>query len=203
MKVVLLGLPGSGKGTCAQLLEPKFKVISTGELLRKIPKTTLLGKKIDFIVSRGGLVPDDVIIKLIKNKVDSKNIIFDGFPRTLNQAEILDKKLKIDKAILLKINKNEIIKRISGRLQCIKCERVYHIKNNPPKKKGICDFCGGILYKRNDEEAIKKRLIVYEKNINPIINFYKKKNILFELNADKPIKIVFKDLEKLLNNKKK
>ncbi len=201
MKIILLGPPGSGKGTYAQMLEPKFKRISTGDLLRHINKNTKIGKEISDILSEGRLVPDDIVIKLIEKEINKENIVFDGFPRTLEQAKLLDKITTIDKVVLLKVSDDIIIKRLAGRMQCLKCGRVYHIKNNPPKKKGICDNCFSILHRREDENAIKKRLKIYNKNIKQIYDYYNKKEILYEIDAERTIKEIFKDLEKLLNEK--
>jgi len=186
--VIFLGPPGAGKGTQSQLLKERngFIQISTGDLLREAVKNqTELGKLAKQYMDEGKLVPDDLIISLIKEKLQEyadKNIIFDGFPRTIPQAESLDNLLShlnknIDAVILFKIESEEIVKRLTGRRVCPSCGAVYHMVYNPPKIDEICDKCGARLIQRDDdkEEVIRKRLEVYHQQTKPLIEYYKSK----------------------------
>lgn len=193
MNIVLLGSPGVGKGTYADILSKKYRVpkISSGNLFHKaIRDQTELGKKVQDYVSSGGLVPDEIVIKLVKERLgkdDCKDGFFlDGFPRTINQAEALDKFKKIDKVLNFFASEGEIISRLSGRRTCKKCGAIFHIRNKPPKKDGICDYCGGELYQRTDEtpETIKNRLRVYHEKTKPLIDFYRKKVLLADIDAN-------------------
>jgi len=186
--VIFLGPPGAGKGTQSQLLKERngFIQISTGDLLREAVKNqTELGKLAKQYMDEGKLVPDDLIISLIKEKLQEyadKNIIFDGFPRTIPQAESLDNLLShlnknIDAVILFKIEDEEVVKRLTGRRVCPSCGAVYHMVYNPPKIDEICDKCGAGLIQRDDdkEEVIRKRLEVYHQQTKPLIEYYKSK----------------------------
>jgi len=186
--VIFLGPPGAGKGTQAQLLKERngFIQISTGDLLREAVKNqTELGKLAKQYMDEGKLVPDDLIISLIKEKLQEyadKNIIFDGFPRTIPQAESLDNLLShlnknLDAVILFKIEDEEVVKRLTGRRVCPSCGAVYHMIYNPPKIDEICDKCGAGLIQRDDdkEEVIRKRLEVYHQQTKPLIEYYKSK----------------------------
>ncbi len=203
MRIALIGPPGSGKGTYAQLLEARgWKRITIGDLLRKeAKKNTPLGRKIRKLINAGKLVPSKIIFTLIKKelkRVKNKNIVFDGMPRTLTQARFLSK-LNVDKVFLIKVSKQKILQRLKYRLQCPKCGRTYNTKTNPPKKKGICDFCKEKLVRREDEKIIQRRLKEYKQHANKIISYLKKQNNLYILDGERPIKKVFSDLEKLLN----
>jgi len=193
MNVVLLGSPGVGKGTYADILSKKYEIpkISSGDLFHEaIRNRTALGKRVKGYVSRGELVPDEIVIKLVKERLekdDCKNGFFlDGFPRTINQAEALDKFKKIDKVLNFVASEEEIISRLSGRRTCKKCGAIFHVTNKPPKIEGICDNCGGELYQRTDEtpETIKNRLQVYHEKTKPLIDYYRKKGLLAEINAN-------------------
>jgi adenylate kinase len=186
--IIFLGPPGAGKGTQSQLLKERngFIQISTGDLLREAVKNqTELGKLAKQYMDEGKLVPDDLIISLIKEKLQEyadKNIIFDGFPRTIPQAESLDNLLsQLDKnigaVILFKIEDEEVVKRLAGRRVCPSCGAVYHMVYNPPKIDEICDKCGARLIQRDDdkEEVIRKRLEVYHQQTKPLIEYYKSK----------------------------
>ena len=201
MKIALLGPPGAGKGTFAQMLEDEFKVkrFVMGDLLREeVKKKTKLGKEIKNYIDNGVLVPDEIACNIMRRKIKGKkNYILDGFPRTLLQVKSF--KEDLDKVIYI-TTKNEIaISRLAGRRQCSKCHRVYHIKTNPPKEDGKCDFCKSKLYIRTDEteEAIKQRLENYKKETEPVIEYYKKKKILVEINGNRSIKEVYEDIRKL------
>lgn len=196
--VIFLGPPGAGKGTQSALMEERlsFLQISTGDLLREAVKNqTPLGLKAKSYMDEGKLVPDDLIIGLIEEKLtqlSDKNIILDGFPRTLNQAKALDELLvkkcrSLESVILFEISDEEVINRLSGRRVCKNCGAVYHIKYNPPKEDGICDRCGGQLIQRDDdkEEVIRNRLKVYHDQTSPLVDYYKDKLLVVDATADK------------------
>lgn len=187
MKMVVIGPQGSGKGTYAARLSPIFGVpaISTGEIFREnIANGTLLGKKIEKFVETGLLVPDDITMEVVKERLkqpDCKNgFIFDGFPRTLEQAEELEKIAPLDVVLYLDAPHWLLLKRLSSRVVCKNCGKIYNLLNIKPKKEGLCDDCGGELIIRDDEkpEAIKMRLKEYEKNTKPLIVFYQKKGLV-------------------------
>ena len=204
--IIFLGPPGAGKGTQAQLLKERndFIQVSTGDLLREAVKNqTELGKLAKKYMDEGKLVPDDLIISLIKEKLQEyadKNIIFDGFPRTIPQAESLDNLLShldksINAVILFKIEDEEVVKRLTGRRVCPSCGAVYHVVYNPPKIDEICDKCETKLIQRDDdkEEVIRKRLEVYHQQTKPLIEYYKNK--ILEIDAtDNPENIYNKIL---------
>ncbi|MCX7760926.1 MAG: adenylate kinase [Hydrogenothermaceae bacterium] len=195
--IVFLGPPGAGKGTQSQLLQERlgFIQISTGDLLREAVKNqTPLGIKAKSYMDEGKLVPDELIIDLIKEKLSQigNNIILDGFPRTVPQAKALDNLLanlgrKIDGVILFDITEDEVVKRLSGRRVCPSCGTVYHIIYNPPREDEICDKCGTKLIQREDdrEEVIRKRFEVYRDQTAPLIDYYKDYIVKIDATADK------------------
>ena len=188
MRLILLGPPGAGKGTQAKLLAEKFNIqqISTGDILRQAVKNkTKMGLKAKSYMDQGKLVSDNVVIGIIKDRLDnadcSKGFILDGFPRTIQQAESLSQALKqmeidIDYLIDIEIDFNYLIQRLTGRWTCRECGEGYHKMSNPPKKKGVCDKCDGELYQRDDdkEETIQKRFEVYRKETEPLKDYYQK-----------------------------
>ena len=194
MIIIMLGAPGTGKGTVAGLLQEKLgiKQVSTGDIFRKnIKEQTELGKLAEQYISKGQLVPDDVTIKIVEDRLNEpdvqEGIILDGFPRTVKQAEVLDKILaekgkKVDKVINLTTPEEEIIERIVNRRVCSnqECKAVYNIVLNPPKVEGICDKCGSELVTRKDdtEETVKARIKDYNIETKPLIEFYQNKGIL-------------------------
>jgi len=203
MIVVFLGPPGAGKGTQAQRLveEKAFKHLSTGDMLREaVKKGTPLGLKAKEYMERGELVPDDLIVELIKeNLPEEGNVILDGFPRTVAQAEALDKMLshlgkKIDAVILFEVPDEVVIERLSGRRIDPKTGKVYHIKYNPPPE-------GVEVIQRNDDkpEVIKKRLEVYHKQTAPLIEYYSKKGNLYKVDATKKPEEVYREILKILS----
>ncbi len=195
MRIVLMGSLGSGKGTYAQRLKEIWKVpqISTGDLFREeIKKNSLMGKIVEHDVSNGILVPDIIVNRIVKHRLEQddckKGFIFDGYPRTLNQAEFLDKITKLDAVVNLDVPDNVLIARLSARIVCRKCGAIYNTLFLKPKKEGVCDKCGGELYQRDDDkpEVIKKRLGDYKENIQkPLIDYYKKKKLLVIVRNDK------------------
>lgn len=192
MKIVMLGAPGAGKGTNAERICSKYKIphISTGDIFREnIKNGTELGKKAKAIIDAGGLVSDEITIGLVKDRLskdDTKNgYILDGFPRTIPQAEALATFAKIDAAVNFDIEDNAVVERLGGRICCKDCGQMYHVVNNKPKTEGKCDKCGGELYTRDDDkpESIKHRLEVYRESTAPLIDFYKGKGNLVDIDA--------------------
>jgi adenylate kinase len=202
MKLILLGAPGAGKGTLAALLASKYNIphISTGDIFRKAVKDgTPLGKKVQAIMERGELVPDELTIDLIKERLSQNDVksgfMLDGFPRTLVQAKALSGFVKIDAALNLICTDDIIIQRLSGRRLCKKCGKIFHITNMPPKVEGRCDNCGGPLYIRDDDkiESIKQRLSVYQSQTEPLINYYLEFGLLKDVDSTKTPEVALKE----------
>jgi adenylate kinase len=216
MIIVLLGPPGVGKGTQGALMaeELHISIISTGDLLRdKVKKETDLGKLAKGFMDRGKLVPDELIVEMIKERTKEKDckkgFILDGFPRTLSQAESLENmlgqnNLGVDKVFLFNVSEQEIIKRLTGRRICERCGALYHVYYNPPHKENICDRCGGKLITRDDdnEETVKNRIEVYEKNTAPLIDFYKKQSKLYTINGVGKVEQIFEEIKSVLKENK-
>jgi len=216
VRLVLLGPPGAGKGTQAQVLSKDLNLphISTGDMLREALKAaTPLGLKAKATMEKGELVPDEVVIALVKERLlkeDAKRgFILDGFPRTPEQARSLDKNLEglampLDLVLYFKTTLPVIIMRLSGRRVCGQCGKNYHVKNFRPKVEGMCDSCGGKLIQRPDdkEETIEQRLKVYEEQTEPLIDYYKKKNILAEASGDLEVRELNGVLMDLFRQKK-
>ena len=187
MKIVLLGSPGVGKGTYAAAMKTKLNIphISTGDLFREnIKNQTELGKKAEEYVKSGDLVPDEITIGMLKERLEKQDaqngFLLDGFPRTIPQADALEKITHIDLVLNFVADHEVIIYRLSGRRICKNCGAIYHIKNIKPKVEGVCDKCGGELYQREDEkpDVIKERLKVYGEKTAPLIQYYEKKGML-------------------------
>ena len=213
MKIIMLGAPGAGKGTQAKMLSEKYDIphISTGDIFRaNIKNNTELGKKAKSYMDAGQLVPDELVVDLVVDRIKAKDcfkgFILDGFPRTIPQAEALDYALnnqneKIDYAINVDVPDEDIIERMSGRRACVGCGATYHLVYNPTKKEGICDVCGEKLILRDDDkpETVKKRLQVYHEQTQPLIDFYEKKGALLTVDGTQDIKVVFEDITKVLD----
>ena len=213
MKIIMLGAPGAGKGTQAQMIADKFNIphISTGDIFRaNIKNGTELGKKAKEFMDKGQLVPDELTVQLLLDRVandDCKNgYVLDGFPRTIPQADVLDSELtklgdKVDFAINVDVPDENIVRRMSGRRACLKCGATYHIKHIPPKKEGICDKCGSELVQREDDkpETVQNRLSVYHEQTQPLIDYYDKKNILKTVDGTKDMQEVFSNIVGILN----
>lgn len=205
MRLILLGAPGAGKGTQAKKLSKKYGIpkISTGDILREaMQKGTALGLKAKSYMDSGQLVPDDVVIGIVEEKLKDKDCVkgwvLDGFPRTLQQAQALDRILtgirtSIGHVLNFEVDEEKIIKRISGRRSCESCQSAYHIYFNLPKKDGVCDSCGGRLIQRNDdkEETVRERLKVYQEKTQPLVNYYSERSLLKKIEADDDIENVF------------
>lgn len=212
MKIIMLGAPGAGKGTQAHMIAEKYHMphVSTGDIFRaNIKNGTELGKEAKGYMDRGELVPDELTVRILLDRVaqeDCKNgYILDGFPRNIPQAEVLEKELeklgeKIDAAIDMEVPDESIIRRMSGRRACSSCGATYHIVNVPPKKEGICDVCGEALILRDDdkEETVQKRLDVYHEQTQPLIEFYTKKGILKTVDGTQDMMSVFQTITKIL-----
>ena len=198
MYIILLGAPGAGKGTQAVMLAEKMKLVqvASGDLFRKaLQQETELGKKAKVYMEKGQLVPDEITIQMVLERLDAPDCengaILDGFPRNIEQAKALDNAMKklsraIDKVVYIKVSEGELLKRLSGRWICRKCQAPYHEVDSPPKVAGKCDRCGGELYQRADDnvETVKKRLKVYFEETSPLIEYYKKAGKLAEVDGE-------------------
>lgn len=213
MFVVLLGPPGVGKGTQAEMLEKELGLphISSGDLFREaIKNKTALGKKAQRYIDQGKLVPDKITIAMVAERLNqpdcAKGAILDGFPRTIGQAKALDKALAQRNAALTLVfyingSIDTLMKRLSGRRTCRNCQAVYHILFNPPKEPGKCDLCGGELYQREDDsdETQSKRIEVYLEQTAPLVEYYRKRGLLMEINGEQDIQGIQAELLAALN----
>ena len=212
MKIIMLGAPGAGKGTQAKMIAEKYGLphISTGDIFRaNIKNGTELGKEAKEYMDKGLLVPDELTVRLLLDRVaqdDCKNgYVLDGFPRTIPQAEVLDEKLselgeKVDYAINVDVPDENIVNRMSGRRACLNCGATYHIVSIPPKKEGICDVCASALVLRDDDkpETVQNRLKVYHEQTQPLIDSYEKKGVLRSVDGTLPMEEVFTAITKIL-----
>ena len=211
MRIILLGAPGAGKGTQAATLHEELNAphIATGDLFRAaLSQGTPLGLEAKSYMDRGELVPDDVTVRMLLERISEPDAadgyILDGFPRSLAQAEALDDALKnrhenIDKVLLVDVSEDELVRRLSGRWICRTCQKPFHVINNPPKREGLCDVCDpedGELYQRDDDkpETVRNRLGVYQDQTAPLIDHYKAQGILTSINGEQEIESVRADL---------
>ena len=212
MNIILMGLPGAGKGTQASEIVKKLPIqhISTGDMLRKAKKDeTDLGKEAKSYMDRGELVPDEVTVGIVKERISEddakKGFLLDGFPRTIEQAEALSEIMqeldrKIDAVINIEVPEEELMNRLTGRRICEKCGTTYHLVFNPPKVEGICDLDGGKLYQREDDnpETVANRLNVNVKQSKPILEFYDNKGVLKNIDGSRDINVVTEDVINIL-----
>ena len=212
LNIILLGPPGAGKGTQAELIVKKYGIpqISTGDIFRaNIKNGTALGKKAKEYMDKGELVPDSLTVDLVKDRLeqdDCKNgFMLDGFPRTIFQAEELDKimaakGLAISNVINIDVETERLIKRIAGRRVCKACGATYNVNSKPTKKEGICDACGGEVYQRADDnaETVENRISVYFKQTAPLIEYYEKAGVLTTFNGSQPLEDLFSEISKVL-----
>lgn len=201
MRLILLGPPGAGKGTQAKRVIEEFDIphISTGDIFRKnIKEKTELGQKVEGLLAEGKLVPDELTIEIVWDRLDQEDckngFLLDGFPRTIPQAEALDeglakRGLKLDRVLNIDVDKDSLVKRLSGRRVCPNCGASYHIDNNPPKVEGICDACQTPVIQREDdkEQTVLDRIKVYDSQTKPLVDFYNKQDLVFTVDGTLPI----------------
>jgi adenylate kinase len=212
MKLVIFGPPSAGKGTQAQKLSKQYGIpqVATGDLLRKaVADKTPLGLKIKSYLDQGKLGPDEVIVQLIKERVakpDCKNgFLLDGFPRTMGQAKELERMTDIDLVLSIVVDFDALVERAVGRRTCPKCSAVYHVKFNPPMNEGVCEKCGSKLIQRDDdkEETVRNRLKIYQEQTAPLIEYYRKKGKLVDIDGSGGIDAVYSQMVKAISNMKK
>lgn len=217
MNIVLLGPPGSGKGTQAKFITEEFHIphISTGDIFRKnIKDQTALGKKAKEYIDKGLLVPDEVTVAIVEDRLkedDCKSgFLLDGFPRTVFQADALENVLKsmgksLEHVINIEVSKDALVERLTGRRVCPSCGASFHIAFNPPKEDNKCDYCKADLVHRADDtlETVNSRLNVYEEQTKPLINYYVNKNIIRNIDGQRDMKVVFGDIASILGSENK
>jgi len=210
--VVFLGLPGAGKGTQAARLAPITGLahVTTGELFREnIRKGTELGKKAKAFVEGGLLVPDEITIGMLLERIAQpdceKGFMLDGFPRNTEQAQALNEALategkQIDKAVYIKVSADELVRRLAGRWNCNQCGAVYHEESAPPRQAGVCDNCGSTLYQREDDspEVVRTRLVVNLKNLEPLLDYYRKRGKVIEIDGERDPDAITEDVRRLI-----
>lgn len=212
MNIVFMGLPGAGKGTQAERIVASFGIphISTGDMFRQaVREGTLLGLKAKEYMDKGLLVPDEVTVGIVRERLSqgdcAKGFLLDGFPRTVPQAEALDATLaelgrRLDHVIYLDVRKETLLARLTGRRICRQCGATYHVVFNPPRQEGVCDKCGGELYQRDDdkEETVATRLEVNLAQMEPLLAYYEEKGLLRRVNGEQEIDAVFADIAQIL-----
>jgi adenylate kinase len=212
MNLVLLGPPGAGKGTQAELIIEKYNIphISTGDIFRAaIKEGTTMGIEAKRYMDSGQLVPDDVVVGIVKERLSKadcqKGFLLDGFPRTILQADSLaaflnDNDRKLTAVINIEVDPQVLLKRLTGRRVCRNCAAVYHVESKPSKVAGICDQCGGEVYQRDDDTpaTVQKRLEVYQAQTEPLINYYRAKGLLFSFDGQLAIRVLFEQISKML-----
>lgn len=214
MRLLIMGAPGAGKGTQAALIKKSYNIahISTGDMFRKaMAEETPVGLEAKKYIDQGNLVPDEVTVKLVRERLQEKDcmngFLLDGFPRTVYQAKALDEMLndlgiKLDAVLNIEVEDGLIINRITGRRTCPKCNKAYHVVANKPKVDGICDACGSKLIQRDDdkEETIKNRLNVYYQKTQPVLDYYDKKKLVKNVKGIGEISKIFEDVQKALGD---
>jgi len=200
MKLIIFGPPGAGKGTISSFISKEFKLnhISTGDLIRnEVKSNSELGERMNEIITTGNLLPDDMMLELLKKQLPKDNFILDGYPRNIEQAKELEKITNMDKIIFLVVAEEEIINRLTKRTQCSKCKKIYG-KNFPPKDPKVCDICGEEVISRSDdnEEVIKHRIDVYDEQTLPLEDYYLDKMI--SIDANRKVELVLTDVKKAL-----
>lgn len=204
LNLVLLGGPGAGKGTQAEKLvdERDMNHLATGDILREeVDKETDLGQKAKEYMDRGDLVPDELVVNMVKKRLDQdKGYLFDGFPRTIEQAEELESVLDLDMVLYIKIDKDEAVRRLSARRVCSDCGKIYNKNFKKPDQEGICDECGGELYQRDDDkpEVIRDRFETFLNETSPLIDYYSEKDLLAEVNGEQGPDQVYEEIEEYL-----
>ncbi len=206
MKIALIGPPGSGKGTYAAELSKKYKtpIIAIGVELRKMVNTKLGRMLRDKYWGKGDLIPSKYAMDILKKRINKKGYIIDGFPREVDEAEMFEKIDRLDAVIFIKVSEETILDRLHGRLQCRRCGKIYHTRNNPPKKDRLCDKCKTELYERiddKDEKVIRERFKVYHEETEPVVKYYKKKGLLKEVNGEGLVSEVVKNIERVIRQK--
>jgi len=213
MLIILLGAPGAGKGTQAEEIVNRYKLthVSTGDILRSsIKKGTSLGKKAKEYLDRGELVPDEVVVEIVKERLNEPDCqsgaLLDGFPRTEEQADQLnlvlqEMKKEVSAVIYIEVNEEELVSRLTGRRICRECGATFHLKFNPPQVRNVCDQCGGELYQREDDsmETVKQRLKVFREQTEPLVDFYKREGLLYSVDGNKEIDQVFTYIKEILD----
>ncbi|MDD2509613.1 MAG: adenylate kinase [Syntrophomonas sp.] len=214
MNIILMGPPGAGKGTQAEMIKDRFPIphISTGDIFRDaVDKGSELGQEAQKYMSSGQLVPDEITTGIVEERIAQSDceqgFLLDGFPRTTAQAQALDQSLsrlgkKIDLAINIDVPNELLIERLSGRISCQECKRVYNLSYNPPQEQGKCDSCGGELVQRSDDrgETVAKRLEVYSQQTRPLLQYYGKQGLLFNIEGSCGSSQVFTDIQKKLES---
>ncbi len=214
MRLILLGAPGVGKGTQGDRLAAKYQrpKISTGDILREaVRNQTPMGLQAKACMDAGKLVPDTVVIGIVRDKlgepVCAKGFLLDGFPRTVPQAEELgailsSKSLTLDRVVNIAVPRENIVRRLTGRRSCPKCQAVYHVEFSPPKREGVCDRCGGALVQRSDDarETVENRLAVYETQTAPLIAYYRQRGLLSDVDGEGTVEQVEQRIVELLSS---
>ena len=212
MRIALLGPPGVGKGTVAGYISKEFGVphLSTGEMLRaEVARQSLMGKEAQGYMDSGALVPDELVVRILDLRMGAEDckagFVLDGFPRTAAQADVLSETMKrgqveLDAAVLLQAGEDVVAGRLSGRRQCRACSAIYHLRNHPPEKEGVCDRCGGELYQRSDdaEGTVRERLVAYRKESGPVIAYYEERGLLRKVFAEGALDATLKGMREAL-----
>ncbi len=215
MLVILLGPPGAGKGTQAEEIVDRYKLthISTGDILRaSIKKGTSLGKQAKEYLDQGELVPDEVVVNIVKERLKEPDCqsgaLLDGFPRTLEQAHQLQQVLEdmgrgLNSVIYIEVGEDELVSRLTGRRICRECGATYHLKFNPPQVRNVCDQCGGELYQREDDslETVKQRLNVFKEQTEPLVAYYQERGLLDTVDGNQDINEVFREIQEVLDQR--